>query len=403
MKTRILFVDDDREVLNGLRRVLRKHRNQWDMFFANGFGEALGLMAEATFDAVVTDSKMSGMSGVALLERIRDEYPRTARIILSGYANEEESARISKVAHQFIYKPVDSDALTDAVARACSLCDAYGNEQIQACVVDVSAIPSLPQLYMEISRAAASEDCSLREITRIIERDMAMTAKLLQLVNSAFFGLGQRISSPEKAVSLLGINRIKAIVLVDQVFSQFSIKGGEHGFTADSLWRHSLQVAHLARAISKHEKQNGDRPDQAYTAGLLHDIGILILASQHREAFSKVIGADNPMGIDNDPVHAVAGAHLLSLWGLPSRIVEAVALHHTPNSIAFDGLCALSAVHVADALLSDLYRTNNNEEMEVFNGSLDEQYMERIACLSKIPAWRALAEKVYDDTEVVCC
>ncbi len=388
MKKRILFVDDETDVLDGLKRVLRRQRDVWEMVFVNSSAKALEKMAEAPFDVVVSDMLMPDITGLDLLDRIRRQYPRTARIILSGQVDDKDCDAVLDVAHQFLLKPTKTEDLEKAIDKAC----AVGQDQ-DPCqlVVDVSTLPSLPSLYVELTRAAASEECTTRDITAIIERDIAMTAKLLQLVNSAFFGQGRRVSSTEKAVSLLGVNKIKAIVLNDHIFTKLKITPGKLPFKIDCLWQHSINVANCARAISIDAKQTGDRPDQAFTAGMLHDIGILILASQHSDSFDELIRRHDE---DHRPIHAIVGGHLLGLWGLPQRIIEAVTLHHNPSDLNYDGLCALTAVHVADAIMASIDEPFCTQIKDIEKPQLDMAYLERTKLAGRLEHWYALCESI---------
>ena len=412
MKTRILFVDDEPAVLNGLRRALRRLSAEWDMEFVSSGAAALAKLAEAPFDIIVSDMRMPGMTGAQLLARVRDEYPHTGRIVLSGDACDDDAAAVSRIAHQSMFKPVERDDLQMAVKRVIEMLKTSTDHRQRAGVAGIGSLPSLPQLYTELSRAAASENCTLTQIARVISRDMAMTAKLLQLVNSAFFGVGRRISSIEKTVAMLGVIRIKAIVLTEHVFNEFRPRDGALPFPAEALWRHSYLVAQTARAISDAEQQRGDRMDQAFTAGLLHDIGVLVLAAPDAqrsasllEATSVTIDADDeqldmsPMG----PHHPEVGGQLLGLWGLPRRIVEAVSLHDNPSALEFDGMCAVTAVHAADALVGEHLTAALPQDWEGIGCTLDTAYLERIGLLERVDHWREIAAAICDRSEAVEC
>ncbi len=403
-RKRIIFVDDEPNVIDGLRRMLRKQQSEWDMEFASGGSEALEKMAASSFDVIVTDLQMPGMTGFELLERVIEEHPDAARIVLSGSGGETATSQALRVAHQYLAKPTDPETLKKAIARACPLEHIVRNERIRAAVASCEKLPSMPTLCAEITRAVESETSDARDIAEIISRDMAMSAKILQLVNSSFFGIGRRVSSVEQTVALLGVIRIKGLVLTDHVFKAFALPRRLDGFSMEALWYHSLVVAEVARLISKAEKQVGDRPDQAFTAGLLHDVGMLVLACQHVDEFEEVL---RTVEADRRPIceaemdllnvtHAEIGAYLLGLWGLPMRLVEAVALHHSPNEIAYDGLCALSAVHAADALVSDVERSESNGAERLFAPKLDMAYLERVGLAHRLERWRELANGAYE-------
>ena len=400
-KKRIIFVDDETNILDGLRRMLRKHRDEWDMVFVTSGAEALAKMAAAPFDAMVTDLQMPGMHGVELLEKVQKAYPRTARITLSGHVEEGLGARAMKVAHQSMAKPADADKLKQTVADACKAAEAVRNEQLGALAAACATLPSLPDLYVRLAQAMESENATAKDIARIIECDMAMSAKLLQLVNSSFFGIARRVSSIEQTVALLGMLRLKALALGESVFKQFVTKRSFNGFTVAALWQHSLAVAELARRISREEHQEGDRPDQAFMAGLLHDIGVLLLAWQRPDALDQCLAAvqtgsetlwQSELAVLGT-THAEIGGYLLGLWGLPPRITEAVALHHSPSELAYDGLCATTVVHVADALISELGQAGEPNWLGPGRGALDLAYLERTQLAHRLECWMDLARE----------
>jgi len=395
-KKRILFVDDEINIIDGLRRMLRKHRHEWDMVFVTSGNQALEQLHQTPFDVIVTDLTMPEMSGAELLKQVVEYHPDTARIVLSGHADENNTARAAQVAHRFLSKPSDAEQIKEAIAHACSMRRSIHNDRIRGVVASCDTLPSLPELYIEVTEAAQTGD--VKKIARVISHDMAMSAKILQLVNSSFFGIGRRVSSINQAVALLGLIRIKALILVEYVFRQFHIPTNIEMFSVHHLWHHSLEVAEAARLISKNENQQGDRPDQAFTAGLLHDIGKLVLATHFHEDFQTVLRIAHETQVPVYQIemerlnvtHAEIGGYLLGLWALPARIVEAVTLHHTPNETAYSGLCALTAVHAANALL---HQTKTGESMgnsEPYLPPLDENYLRKTGLDHRVKSWHEL-------------
>ncbi|HOJ53129.1 MAG TPA: response regulator [Phycisphaerae bacterium] len=403
-KTRILFVDDEPHVLEGLRRILRRYRDRWEMEFVSSGPEALALMEASPFNVIVTDMMLPGMDGAELLERVVERYPGTARIALSGHADEQASARALRVAHRYLAKPTDAQALEQAVAEACNAQKIVSDERVRALVGLCGSLPSAPDLYMQIMRAAESQTADAQQIGEIISQDMAMAAKLLQMVNSAFFGIARRVSSIERAVALLGIMRIKALVLQEHIFREYVPPADLTDVPIDSLWRHALAVAEMARMLSRAEGQTGDRPDQAFTAGLMHDIGWLVLAARQFDQLNRVLKIARQerravhevekeiLGL----THADIGSYLLHLWGLPSRIVEAVELHHRPSDTSYDGVCALTVVHVADVLVCQTVPSLHGPDVDVWTQEVDTLYLDRIQLAHRLDAWRS------DATAALC-
>jgi HD-like signal output (HDOD) protein len=409
-KTRILFVDDEANILDGLRRMLRGQRNEWDMVFVSCAADALARMAEAPIDVIVTDVQMPGMNGVELLERIVTQYPGVARIILTSHTDEAKATRVVKLVHQFLSKPTDAETLKLAVTRACAASSSGPASQVRAIATSLGTLPSAPELYVQLSKLAASEGTNAHDIGRVIARDPAVCAKVLQLVNSSFFGLGRRVSSIEQAVSLLGVKRIKTLVLSSQITEEFRPARPVPGFSAKTLLRRSTITAEYAQAICRAEGLDKDRQDQAFSAGLLHDVGLLVLASRKvevlEEALERVHSAGTPL-CDTEfallgGTHAEVGACLLELWNLPPRIVEGVALHHSPASSQFNGISSVTTVHAAAALLREVPVANpEGEEERAFMPSLDLDYLRTIGRAERIEQWRQLIPAAASNPEAI--
>lgn len=195
-RSRLLFVDDESLVLQGLQRTLHSMRGQWDMTFIGGGEEALETLARQPYDAIITDMRMPRMDGAQLLEKVKELYPQIVRIVLSGQANRETILRSAGPAHQYVSKPCDPQELKLRLAQAFAMRDLLQNSAVQALVSGLKSLPSLPGLYYEIQAELRSEDASLKKIAEIVSRDVGMTAKILQLANSAFMGARYNISSP---------------------------------------------------------------------------------------------------------------------------------------------------------------------------------------------------------------
>jgi putative nucleotidyltransferase with HDIG domain len=357
MKSKILFVDDEVMVLQGLRRMLRGLSGEWDMTFVESGAQALAQLAAAPFDVVVTDMRMPEMNGAELLTRVRSLYPRVIRLILSGQSSEETMLASVGPAHQFLAKPCDATRLKETIRRACALRSMLNDGNLQRLLSQLGSLPSAPDLYLKLLSELRSPNASIHRAAAIISTDPGMTAKLLQLVNSAFFGIQQHVADPQRAASILGLNTITALVLSVKVFSEYDeTKMKAAGLSG--LMHHSLQVATHARSIAKDVGVGRQEEEDAFTAGLLHDVGRVILATSLPNRYRKVVNLLTPgrttvfeaeqaiFGAS----HAEVGAYLLGLWGLPDSIVEAVAYHHRPDAMFARGFAPLTAVHVANCL-----------------------------------------------------
>lgn len=395
-KKQILFVDDDPLLLMALGRLFRRQRDHWEVNFLSNSSEALDWLSQHSADLVVTDIYMPGLTGDEFLQRVFELYPSTIRLVLSGHADPEKSARAALYAHQCLAKPCDFGTLTETISSLLNAQEVIQDTRVRDCIGSIGSLPSLPTMFQELMAAVNEDGCDHRVVAGIIAKDIAMSAKLLQLVNSSFFGLGRRVSNVLEAVMLIGVKQIRSLLLGAYVFEVFPChRLAEGSGLIETLWQRSLQVAELAQAISLAEEQSGDRPDQAYLGGLMHKIGLLIFLSRKSEQCRQMFELARTAGrdvVDERGIigvtHAEAGAYLMGLWGLPSRMVEAILLYQSPGRLVYDGVCAVTAVHAASALLAE---TSDDSLLGFFRTDLDLAYLERIQRSDHINHWRELA------------
>lgn len=388
MKT-LLFVDDESKVLQGLQRQLRYMRNEWDMQFVESGGKALEVMAARPVDVIVSDMVMPVMDGAELLTEVSRRHPSTVRIVLSGHAEREAVLRLVGPAHQYLSKPCDAEELRAALGRAFALRDLLSNQQLKQLATRIKCLPTLPALYQQLTAELQKEDAAMERVGEIISRDVGMTAKILQLVNSAFFGLPQPLNSPSEAVMYLGISTVRSLVLSLQVFSQFK-KPPVDGFSLDSVANHCWETAVLARRISHVQDGDAKKMDQCFLAGLMHDVGRIILASDMPEQYARIWNVAGRQGVtlweaeraEFGATHADVGAYLLGLWGLPDPIVEAVALQHCPANSPAHEFSPLTAVHVADVFAHE----KNGVPVEKI--SIDMNYLAELGLADRVTEWR---------------
>ncbi len=396
---RILFVDDEPAILQSMRRSLRGQREVWDMHFAEGAEAGLKVLAEAkrsgqSIDVVVSDMRMPGMDGAALLREVQAKFPGAIRFVLSGYSEQEMTVKLVNTAHQYLSKPCDPATLIAALHRALHLRQNLRSPALQTLVTKLSVLPSPPTLYQKLTSQLTNPNATLDDVAATVEEDPAMAGKILQLVNSSFFGYAAPVNSLRQAVGLLGLSLLHALVLSIHLFEQAK---RPHPATI-GLQAHSFRVAKLAQTIMQDLDDRPCATAAAYTAGLLHDLGKLVLSLGMPDTYSAVMresrNVDEPLHeLEQAAIgasHAQVGAYLLGLWNLPQPIVEAVAFHHRPMDafpdgrpdaegvFAVDGASPLLAVHVADAL--------NRKQ------GLDAAYVEALGLSHRLDDWKHWAE-----------
>ncbi len=391
---RVLFVDDDSSILDGLRRLFRQKRDVWEMTFALGGAEALRHIETETFDVVVSDMRMPGVDGGAVLEAVRRTHPATVRLILSGNSSGDAALCAMGTAHQFLAKPCDPAVLEQVLARICGLRDILADPALRTLVGGVSSLPSPPSTYWALVQVLSDPEASIRCVAEIVERDTAIAAKVLQLVNSSFFGRPRRVTSLEDAISYLGMSLVRGLALSHEALRLFQPCTACR-FDVEAFQSHSLRVAGLAKRFTPGSPEH----ENAFVAGILHDVGKLVLATRIPARLASAIEVSEASGRPLHEVewsthgvsHAEVGGYLLGIWGLPHVIVEAVTLHHRPHVAESGGVGVLAAVHAADAF----DRARRNETA----GDPDLGFLATAGYGERVDAWRLVAERFFSDCE----
>ncbi len=392
MSKRLLFVDDEPMILAGLRRALHGMRGQWEMQFVDNPAAALEALEQAPYDAIVTDMRMPVMDGAQLLELVKQRYPDVIRVVLSGQASRAAVLRSIAPAHQFLSKPCDPQELASRLGQAFAMRDLLSSQSLKTIVSRLRSIPSLPTLYEELTVALRSQDPSLAQIERIISKDVAMAVKILQLANSAFIGASGRVSNLLQALSLIGTETVRTLVLSVHVFSQFDGNSEVAAFMP-SVWDHSVATGALAQRIASSERCPKGVVEESFTAGLLHDIGKVVLLAEmpreYRHLLELKSGSIMSLELENlGCTHAQVGAYLMSIWGLPLPLVHAVAFHHSPGETSDTQFSSLAAVHAADVITGASDASPLGRD-----GELDLTYLDRLGVRDKVDLWRGFYEE----------
>ncbi len=383
---KILFVDDEPRILEGIERMLFHLSDEWEMEFVTSGHDALEeLEEEGDYEVIVTDMRMPGMDGASLLAEVNKRHPNIVRIVLSGHAEQEAAMRAVPVAHQYLNKPCKANLLQEVVERACGLNALLTDQTVRNVIGHVDKLPSIPRIYSSLTKALSDPKTKADDVAEIVKQDSAMVVKILQLVNSAFFGRSKSITNINQAVIRLGFQMVKNLVLSVEIFDGREGQKMPQGISVDALQDHALKTASIAAKLFADKQQS----DDAFMAGMLHDIGKLIIATEMPERMTEILSVVREENLEFHQAelklygvtHAEIGAYLLSLWGLPYPIIEAIANHHDPDRVANDtGFDLLSAIYIADAL---------DSEIEV-----DSAYLDTIGVADKLEEWRKIAGEI---------
>ena len=362
------------------------------MHFVEGGTAALEALDQVPYDAIISDMRMPLMDGAELLEQVKQRHPDIIRMVLSGQSSKAAVLRSIAPAHQILSKPCDPQELVIRLSQAFAMRDLLSNQSLKTLISRFRSIPSLPTLYDELMAALRSENPSLSQLARIISKDVGMAAKILQLANSAFIGAGGRVSSLVQALSLIGTETVRTLVLSVHVFSQFE---GNSKIVASlpALWDHSVAVSSLAQRIATSEGCAKATVEESFTAGLLHDIGKVVLLAEMPREYCQIfeLRSDVNPNLERERLgctHAEVGAYLMSVWGLPFPLVQTVAFHHHPCESAEAKFSSLTAVHAADAIASATDASPLNHD-----GVLDLNYLDRVGMREKEALWRGFYQE----------
>ncbi len=395
MKRRILFVDDEEYVLTALSRSLRRHRVEWEMTFCSDARQALELVERVSFDVVVTDIYMPEVNGIRFLKGLQDRHPAAVRIALSGRIDADTIMSTAGLVHHYLTKPCDSAILEATLIRVLRLRELIDDEPLRALVGGLRSLPILPTVYHQLTERLGAKSTTIRELSDIVIRDPPLAAKTLQLVNSVFYGLRRPISDPVEALTMLGVETLRGLVLTIGVLSQLDSKAlGREWASLQRLMNHSIAMAAFAKNIAATESCGKSMLEETFIAALLHDIGILLLIEnfpgEYAEIESKMHGDETQrtpleremFGVD----HGAVGGYLLGLWGLADPVVMAVSHHHQPSIVKPSEFSPLTAVHVAEMLI----------DLDVLShhpggwGGVDLDYISELGLEHRLVIWSEL-------------
>ncbi len=350
----MLFVDDEPQVLEGLRLRLQPLKSKWHMTFVDSGADALSRFEQTPHDVIVSDISMPGMDGAQLLHAISERWPATIRIALSGVSDTEQKMRLLPLAHQYVSKPCRPEQLEDAIVRSLRLREELTHPSVQAIIGRIRQLPAQPQVFARLQVAMAKPNATARDVARVVANDTALTVKVLQIANSAFFRRARRISNIEQAVLYLGFQTVRNLVMCAEVFSRWPGRMRHAAVDLEDLQMHAQRTAAVAQAIT----EGTQHADDTVLAALLHDIGYWVLIQECPRELEQAIELALAAGVSLPQAeyeilgasHAEIGAYLLAIWGLPYAVVEAVAHHHNPTRVKSDGLDPLAALAIASAL-----------------------------------------------------
>lgn len=330
----------------------------WDVGSVAPGGSSFAAI-DGEVDVIVSPLRVGAASGAELLAQVRASHPQAVRIVLLDKGQEGQAIHALDSAHRMLNTPLDASELIEAVDSVIDLRGLLTSDELKQTIGRIGSLPPPPRVYIELTQLMRDPDASNAEIAEVLAQDPAIAAKVLRLCNSAYFSGGRVITDMRAAVTRLGMQALRNMVLASETFGSIQ---SANSVDRDAMQERALRTSRLAARLL-----GGSSAELASTAGLLAEVGRLVPGVRERDG-------------EPGPHHAEAGAYLLGLWGLPMPIVEAVAYHRTPSRMKSSGFWVSGAVHVASSLVS-------GEE-------LDMDYLRAVGVSDKVPQWRALAESM---------
>lgn len=396
---RVLLVPSGEDVGRAFGRLLRADttgRRGWDLVVTSDRRGGLEALAASPVDVVILDVSADEVSDLALLAEMKAAHPDVVRIALATPSDEDEAVRLGHLVHRVVSKPADVPRLRAAVEDALTLRQLVRRPSVRRVIGQLGALPPLPPLVSDLRRAIADPDSDARDVAQVARRDPALVAKLLQLANSAYFCPGRRAESAvmrlEEAIVLLGFSLVQSLALAMGVFAQYETRKNRVPFSVALLQRHSFATGEVASRLLPGQ---AGAAEAAFVAGLLHDVGRLVLATSFPESFSRIWAVARRRQVSATVVeeeeygatHQEVGAYLFGIWGLPAAVVRAVGNHHQPALTDGRTFGVSTAVHVADWLAHDLMAAANDAPPRA---ELDRAHLEAAGMAGKLEGWRAL-------------
>ncbi|MGZ8938884.1 MAG: HDOD domain-containing protein [Limisphaerales bacterium] len=385
---RVLFVDSD----EATREIYGQLQSYWgigqEVHTAGDVAEATTLLDQLKFDVVVSELELPDKPGLEFLKQVMDSHPEAARIVISGDADNLKAAEALNVAHRFFSKPFSFEVLGSLLEHLCQYHYLLHNERIRCMIFKTGALPVLPGTWVQLTGLLESADTHISDIAAIVEQDPGLTTRLLHTVNSAYFGIARKVVSCSEAIQIVGLELIRGLMLGMKIFDYY--KNSPFVRTVfGRIWDHSLRTATAARRISEVEGQSIELCNVAFTSGLLHDIGKLILAAnaeaEYRSAMEIAEKEGTPLHDAEQQTfgctHAQLGAYLFTLWGFPDGVVRAVENHHKLEGI--EAFTPALAIHVAQGL----QRGAEHEKL------LNMELLQALNLTEKIPVWQEAIAK----------
>jgi HD-like signal output (HDOD) protein len=303
---------------------------------------------------VVSDVRMPDMDGYELLAKIKAMFPKIMRVILCGYSDEQIvfKALQKNIAKLYILKPWEDEKFRNLVEQMFETERILGNTNLLSLINNIENLPTIQTNYQRILDLIDDRDADISRIAFHIEKDASISAKILQVANSAFYGM--KSGSVRQAVSYIGLDNTKKLILSTSIIDAMN-ESGPSGKAIDSIWKQSFLSNRLLAFI--YERHLGRKVPDAYsTAALLQNIGMIFFLKYFKTEYLKLRQFAQKNKVEERKLekdifnasHTEVGGYLLQWWDLPYPIIEAALFHHDPLDKSVINRELLYCTHIAN-------------------------------------------------------
>jgi HD-like signal output (HDOD) protein len=368
----------------------------WESTSVSSEADALAQLEQRSFDALLVDFNLGSPDASQLLNQALEKRPETTRFLLAYEADLALVAAYVSGPHEILPKPIELASLKSRIESGVAPQDSSCNQSGRDPGTGTSASTAVPAVYAEVLKALDSQSVTKRQVGEIIAGDAALTSEVLRLTNSAYLGLPRDITNPVEAVESLGLETVKALVMALKFLAEHrQLKPGY--LSLEKLWLHSIRVAQLARDLILFETKDRALAAEALVAGLLHDLGKVVLAANFDDMYGRVhsLARKQPVALWDiekemfGASHGEIGACLVGMWNMPASVVEAAAFHHEPPLGEHQRLTPLAAVHIANVLEHEIRPSDEFRVAPV----MCPPFLNEIGLLQRLPFWRAVFAK----------
>jgi putative nucleotidyltransferase with HDIG domain len=328
-------------------------------------------------------------SFIDVLTVAKEKFPHIIRILMVSKWTQELILMSNRIVHLIIEKKALDEQITYLLQKAIRINLLLNDASLIKMVSTFDAMPSLKSVYLEILHHSQKSDSSLKKIGELVESDVVLSAKMLQIANLSIYAKTKRIADVKQAVNSLGLNLLRALIIQVHIFSRGTTSDHATSYLS-SVEKHSTKVAKLSRQLAEYLEVDKQTQEESFIVGLLHDIGKFVLSKDAAsyKAIEKVIKEKMVLpyqaeGEILNTTHAEIGAYLLGIWGFPLTTIEAVAYHHRPLTFEKKEITPITFVHVAEAMIQG----EDFVDQETFKENLNLDYLEMLGIKHRVLAF----------------